>query len=43
LAIPVNADGSGYFQGRNIFVDQSGQYLYFTDGYTGKTYRIQIS
>jgi len=42
LAIPVNSDGSGQFQAGNMFVDETGQYLFYTDNYTGRIYKIRL-
>ncbi|MFH1597934.1 MAG: hypothetical protein ABIB97_02580 [Patescibacteria group bacterium] len=42
LAIPVYGDGTGQFQVKNIHIDESGRYMYFTDGFTGKLHKIQI-
>jgi len=42
IAIPTNEDGSGTFQAYNIFTDDSGQYLYFTDRFTGQVRKVRL-
>ena len=42
LAIPVNETGGGQFQAHNIFVDDTGEWMYFTDGFTGQIHKIQL-
>lgn len=42
LAIPVDQTGGGQYQARDVFVDDNGEYMYFTDAYTGKVYKIRL-